>query len=144
MSENTSTSEQLTKPQSLLGTLERRLKNYHAGEYGKQQFTLTVELKLIKQIKEALANEPRKAKASEVRVDALVSDNRRWKSVDEALPRTNGAVLINKRRREDDIVEEVYFEDGKFYYDRDNGLLETIEGYGFKITHWMYLPKPPE
>jgi|GEM_PF-5895274 len=72
MSENTITSEQLTRPQSLLGTLERRLKNYHGGEYGKQQFTLTVELKLIKQIKEALANEPRKDSASEVRVDALV------------------------------------------------------------------------
>jgi hypothetical protein len=92
------------------------------------------------------------ATASEVHIDALVSDNRRWKSVDEVLPEFGNLICVygGKWKDAEPPMKKVKIgyldrldENGyKWIVLHKRGEEDDEEWHG--ITHWKPLPKPPE
>ena len=84
-----------------------------------------------------LANDSGKDSASGVRVNALVSDNRRWKDVDEALPGKSTRVLCCLRNPIMTSASRVVTS-YEPYTDQDE------DWFMDKFSHWVELPPTPE
>jgi len=86
------------------------------------------------------ANGTKESSGEPLPINARVSDNRRWKSVDEASPDEGDEVEV---RTKASCVTETYFEKGDFDYNRvcqayaDNSGVEGAEAD--KVTEWRKL-----